>query len=359
MFAAKPLPPVTVLIPAYNVADYISDAILSAASQDYLGELHVIVLDDGSSDSTLQRAERVASQFTNVQVVSQSNRGRAGARNRLLELSTTEIASWIDGDDMAPRYWVSEQVSMLLDSPRLIAVSGQGYAMNAKGLPIGPIPRPIAHAEIEKLHLSGQSNAFFQSCTTVKKSAVLAVGGYRLEYSSSEDYDLWLRMAEVGQLQNHVHCHLYYRVHSASANAILSREQRREGLASANTARSRRGLPALKHSHQTSEEISNTSPTSRENWHRHIYWINIAMRSGNPRTALTMIASALLQHPQSLFLWGALVVSATDTLLQFGNRSGRFQAGHNNHFGALSSISVYRLVRWMVQVKRKLQGFHA
>jgi hypothetical protein len=342
-------PPITILIPAYNLQDYIADAIRCAASQEYPGGLQIVVLDDGSTDNTLETARRIASGYSNVQVHTQTNQGRVGARNQLLTLAATEWIAWIDGDDMAPPTWIREQVLLMLGSSDLVAVSGQGYAMTAHGLPIGPIDRPLSHAEIERAHLCGHSNAFFQSCTVVSRSAVLAVGGYRPDFSASEDFDLWLRLAEIGQLANHAQRHLYYRVHSTSANATLGREQQRQGQAATNMARLRRGLVPL-----NSSTPAFPPSLPRADWNRQIYWVNIAMKSGNPWTAAGLTCSSLFKHPFSLLLWLMLCVAMCDTLMQLGNRTCRFRAGHANQFGTLGSASVYRVARRIVHLKRNL-----
>jgi hypothetical protein len=348
---SAPFPAVTVLIPAYNLERYIADAIRSAAGQDYNGPLQVIVLDDGSTDQTYETARQTAQGLPQVQVYQQSNQGRAGARNRLLELASTELVGWLDGDDMADPSWLREQVELALGAADLVAVSGQGYAMTANRQPIGPIVRPRDHAEIEAAHLQGHSNAFFQSCTVVRKSKVSAAGGYRSNYSASEDYDLWLRLAEFGRFANHHRPHLYYRVHSTSANATLSLQQKQQGSKSVNEARQRRGLAPL-NSPSEPQDI----PASRLDWNRQVYWINIALRSGNPWTAVGMAISATRRHPISILLWLMLAVALADSLLQLGNRSGRFRAGHANQFGTLGRFTVYRFASQLVRWKRCLTG---
>jgi Glycosyl transferase family 2 len=339
---SQQLPPITVVIPAYNLQNYVGDAIDSAAKQSYSGQLSIIVLDDGSSDQTLHVAQSVAGRYPNVSVLSQPNQGRVGARNRLLELAQTELVAWIDGDDMAPPTWVEQQYQLMCTHPDSVAVSGQGYAMTARALPIGPIPRPLTPDEISSRHINGQSNAFFQSCTLVKKSAVVAAGAYRPTYPAAEDYDLWLRLAERGTLRNHQQCHLYYRVHPTSANATVGVQQRQQGFESCNEARLSQGLEVLPR--QAEQPIP---PQKKDEWNRSVFWINIALKAGNPWTAKGMIVAALIRHPRSLLLWILLAVAMADSLLFFGNRTQRFESGKQALLGQLPYWSIYRFGRWL------------
>ena len=74
---ASDLPPVTVVIPAYNLALYLADAVESVLRQSYRGPVSVVILDDGSSDATLEIAHRLAKQHGGIHVHTQPNQGRA------------------------------------------------------------------------------------------------------------------------------------------------------------------------------------------------------------------------------------------------------------------------------------------
>src|SRR6202000_980107 len=91
----KPL--VSILIPAYNSAEWIADTIHSAIRQTWPNK-EIIVVDDGSTDRTAEAAGRFASK--NVIVVSTKNQGAAAARNHALQLSQGEYIQWLDADDL-------------------------------------------------------------------------------------------------------------------------------------------------------------------------------------------------------------------------------------------------------------------
>lgn len=344
----KAMPPITVVVPAYNLQDYLADCVRSIQDQTYSGEIAILILDDGSTDGTLAVAKSLGQSDTRIDVHTQANRGRAKTRDRLIRMAETDVVAWIDADDIAAPDWLTSQVASLLADPTVVAVGGQGYAMTASGLAIGPIRHPLAHREIEQRHVEGHANAFFQSCVTVRRKAVLDAGGYRDQYPAAEDYDLWLRLSEIGKLQNVSQTHLLYRVHGTSANWVLNIDQRNQGHQIMNEARKRRGLPPKK------DLIEPIPPTKKDDWNRRIYWMNIALRSGNPVSALAMATTAIRLHPFSLVIWLMVAVAIVDTVLFCGNRTRRFRAGVPPRLKSLPTVSAYRFCRAANRLRRRI-----
>ncbi|HBV61472.1 MAG TPA: hypothetical protein DEF45_00470 [Rhodopirellula sp.] len=350
MTAANCIDPVTVVIPAYNLDAYLQDAIESVLKQQYDGPLSIIVLDDGSTDQSLQVANRMAEKVTNLKVVTQANQGRAKTRNRMLELAETDLVAWLDGDDLAAPCWLADQIGYLHSHPECVAVGGQGYSMTASGNAIGPITHPLDSEEIDQRHLSGQANAFFQSCVLVRKSAVLKAGGYDERYPCAEDYSLWLRLAEIGKLANLPAYHLCYRVHATSANWTLNIDQRTQGHAIQQEALKRRGLPV------DGKVMDEIPPVKKDDWNRRLFWINIALKSGNPVSALQMLGPALKKHPVSLVMWLAALVSLADAIIFLGNRTAKFAPGKSLQIHVLPNFSFYRAGRGLVYARRRWRG---
>jgi glycosyltransferase involved in cell wall biosynthesis len=91
------IPSVSILIPAYNSAAWIAETIRSAVAQTWPAK-EIIVVDDGSTDGTLQVARRFQSDL--VRIVSQDNRGAAATRNLAFSLSRGDYVQWLDADDL-------------------------------------------------------------------------------------------------------------------------------------------------------------------------------------------------------------------------------------------------------------------
>lgn len=90
----------SIIIAAYNVADYINQAIESCLHQENIetSDYEIIVIDDGSKDSTGNVIDEYRN-VPNVKIVHQSNRGLSGTRNRGVEMATGDFIIYLDGDD--------------------------------------------------------------------------------------------------------------------------------------------------------------------------------------------------------------------------------------------------------------------
>lgn len=95
------LPKVSVIVPAYNTEDYIASSLHSLIAQT-LKEIEIIVVDDGSTDSTASKVREIAGLDARIKFFSQSNQKQGAARNRGIEIATGEYIGFVDSDD-----WVS------------------------------------------------------------------------------------------------------------------------------------------------------------------------------------------------------------------------------------------------------------
>ncbi|MEO5953382.1 MAG: glycosyltransferase family A protein, partial [Chloroflexia bacterium] len=105
---------VSILIPAYNAERWIGESIDSALNQTWPRK-EVIVVDDGSHDSTASVAKQF-SQF-GVNVVTQENLGAAAARNRAFALSRGEYIQWLDADDLIAPDKIAKQMEVVANYP--------------------------------------------------------------------------------------------------------------------------------------------------------------------------------------------------------------------------------------------------
>jgi hypothetical protein len=85
--------------------------------------------------------------------------------------------------------------------PQFVALGANASAIDEDGLPLGDYPVPLTHEEIEANHLQG-SSSIHHPAVMLRAEAVKRVGGYRKELMPCEDFDLWLRLGEVGRLAN-------------------------------------------------------------------------------------------------------------------------------------------------------------
>jgi len=112
---------VSIIMPAYNVGKYIEESIRSIQAQTY-PNWELIVVNDGSTDTTQAVVERLASQDSRIRLATQPNGGVSRARNRGLELARGQHISFLDGDDL----WEPTFLSELLDAKKRAHV-GMAY----------------------------------------------------------------------------------------------------------------------------------------------------------------------------------------------------------------------------------------
>ena len=95
----KKKPLLTIGIPAYNVELYIEDTVLSVAKSKQHDQLEILIINDGSSDHTLEVATRIAQEYNCVKVIDKPNGGHGSAINAALKNATGKYFRLLDGDD--------------------------------------------------------------------------------------------------------------------------------------------------------------------------------------------------------------------------------------------------------------------
>src|SRR6516162_381108 len=103
-------PLVSILIPAYNAGEALAETVESALAQTWPNK-EIIVVDDGSKDSTLSIARQFASR--GVTVITQKNQGAAATRNNALAASRGDFIQWLDADDLLVPEKITKQMQAL------------------------------------------------------------------------------------------------------------------------------------------------------------------------------------------------------------------------------------------------------
>jgi glycosyltransferase involved in cell wall biosynthesis len=93
-------PPVSVLMPVFNTARYLQDALDSIGNQT-VEDFELVVIDDGSADGSTKILESFAAREKRMRLVTRENRGLIATRNELLEEARGEFVAWMDSDDIS------------------------------------------------------------------------------------------------------------------------------------------------------------------------------------------------------------------------------------------------------------------
>lgn len=198
---------VSIIIPCYNQGSFLSEAISSALNQSYK-PVEVIVVDDGSTDST----SSVAKTYDRVRYVRQANRGVTSARNLGITMSRGTYVVFLDADDRLLPHAVETGIKSLEGNLNYALTFGTFHRIDAKGdKKSGPHSfelKPYGFQDFLERNLIGNPGvALYRKC------ALLSVQGFDPTNPAAGDYDLYLRITKLYPITCHIHTVLEYRRH--------------------------------------------------------------------------------------------------------------------------------------------------
>jgi glycosyltransferase involved in cell wall biosynthesis len=186
---------VTVVVPAYNYAQYLERAVRSALAQQHR-MLEVVIVDDGSTDETPALCRRLAEESPHVRCIRQENAGLSAARNTGIRAASHPFIAFLDADDE----WLPEMLSTAMGAfqklpPATGIVAVNSYRTDPGGTPIGEkrtAPRG------DRFFSAGEiltKTRFMPSCVVARRECFQTAGEFDTALRSSEDRDMWVRIA--------------------------------------------------------------------------------------------------------------------------------------------------------------------
>lgn len=218
---AAVLPRVSVVVPCYNYARYLREAVGSALSQRGV-EVDVVVVDDASTDDSAAVAADLAEADARVRVVRHAvNRGHLETANEALSLAVGEFVVKLDADDLLTPGSLARSAALLRAHPEVAFCYGwaEEFQGEAPAVPDGATRRWQVwrgDAWTERVLRRGH-NVIRQPEVMIRRAAVVAAGGYDRRLPWAEDFHLWLRLAahgDVGRVAGPAQG--LYRVHEGS-----------------------------------------------------------------------------------------------------------------------------------------------
>ena len=214
---------ISVVIPAYNIADLLPKCVESLAAQDYPKELlEIILVDDGSTDNTGKVADDLAKRFDNVKALHKKNGGSSSARNLGISVATGEYLGFVDSDDFVDQRMYSTLMKAAMEyDADMVQISRDEIAENGDKLPdvVTPPSEPVIVAPEEHLKTLLMHTGDASFCTKIVKRKYF--GGELLfpEGELNEDFYLMIHMLEkVNKLVilPEQYYHVFYRTGSNS-----------------------------------------------------------------------------------------------------------------------------------------------
>jgi teichuronic acid biosynthesis glycosyltransferase TuaG len=191
------MPRVSVIVPAYNAADFIAETLASVEAQTY-PDWEIVVADDCSDDRTVEIAAGFGGAVKVVQAI--ANGGPAAARNLGIADSTGELLAFLDADDLWLPEYLEQQVSLFdasqAQSGDVGLVACDARILGPNGLLAGTYADYMGAPALTLRRLI-RSNTIFVS-TLSPRAVVDEAGGFAAEIFGAEDHDLWLRILELG-----------------------------------------------------------------------------------------------------------------------------------------------------------------
>lgn len=208
---------VSVIIPVYNGAAYLAQAMESVLLQTH-ENLELIVVNDGSDDATGAIAESYARVDKRVRVIhQQKNGGEAAAFNAGSASARFALLVRLDHDDVALPERLALQVAFLEKNPDIAAVGGQMRHIDREGRLIGTsVSYPLTPEDCHKGFRNATVGPIGNPATMMRKAAFEACGGLRPQFGAASDFDFWLRMDERFKLANLPDIVVDYRLHGTN-----------------------------------------------------------------------------------------------------------------------------------------------
>jgi len=172
----------------------------------------VVAVDDGSTDESPCLLKKAAERDPRIRPILRSHQGLVPALQAGVAVAKGEFIARMDADDVGLPDRLSKQVRFLRDNPDVVAVGG-GVRYLIHGEPSPKTTRPpLCRDEVSRV--LKRDSPLVHPTAMIRREALEKIGGYRAPFPCAQDYDLWLRLSEIGALANIPDIVLHYRITS-------------------------------------------------------------------------------------------------------------------------------------------------
>ena len=188
----------SIIIPLYNKAAYIERAIQSVLSQTYQ-KFELIVVNDGSSDNSLEIAQKFLISNTKCKLIDQENQGVSVARNNGVKVAVYDYIAFLDADDWWEQTYLEEMSRLTEEFPGAGMFGSGYYIVKNRNKQIAPVGINTGFDKGVVNYFSTYSTTlcmpFWTGATIIQKSIFELEHGFKPELKLGEDFDLWVRIA--------------------------------------------------------------------------------------------------------------------------------------------------------------------
>jgi glycosyltransferase involved in cell wall biosynthesis len=207
-------PLVSIVTPSFNQAAFLEQAMLSVLNQDHPA-IEYLVVDGGSTDGSVEIIKKYEKRLS--WWVSEKDRGQADAINKGFQRARGEIVAWLNSDDVYLPGTVRKAVKTMTANPNAAMVHGDVLAIDANGKPINLMRYGNwGLCGLMRFQIIGQPAVF------LRRNALFKAGLLDLQYRFLLDHQLWLRVAQHGEVIYVPETWAEARYHAAAKNVALA-----------------------------------------------------------------------------------------------------------------------------------------
>lgn len=235
----QPTPRVSVIITVFNRKELLRptfDSVLAQTMRDF----ELILVDDGSTDGSNALCHEYARLDPRIRVIEQPNGGIARAINKGLEFARAPLIARLDSDDLMKPTRLERQAAFMDAHPDVVCAGSFIELIDGKGRRLTDERKPTDNETIQDHLLRGHCAVTNPACM-IRRRALDEVGCYDESFAPAEDFEMFLRLGEVGELANLPEVLTAYRLHIGSASAQRGKVQRENCRRACEQAWARRG----------------------------------------------------------------------------------------------------------------------
>lgn len=226
------MPQISLIVPAYNIKDYLSACLDSCLAQDFKENYEIIIVDDGSTDGTAEICDTYAKKSEKITVVHQKNSGLSAARNIGIKKAKGNYVALIDGDDCIAKTFLSHLYQAIKDTDSEIAICDfTEFENTLPSTPKAKNPAVTSGQSATIRLLTGQENRDIIACNKLYQKSLFKNIQYpigKLHEDNLTTYKLFAAAVKVASINESLY---FYRQRSGSITAeqdLLSRLQTKE-----------------------------------------------------------------------------------------------------------------------------------
>lgn len=219
LFETQTQPKVSIVIPYFNYARFVENAIVSVLSQESTFEREVIIVNDGSTPEESRTLAQIAVKYPEIILIEQSNAGVAAARNTGINRAKGEYIVCLDADDQLGDPHFLQILADALDNDRSLGIAFTGLKVMNEAGELSSNQNPWPNGYEFEAQVNGRNQV--PTCCMFRREAWRRAGGFKAQYSPAEDAELWLRVGALGYRSRQITDAPWflYRLHDNSLSA--------------------------------------------------------------------------------------------------------------------------------------------